>query len=235
MSPLFADSSVEFHEKLISIQSISDADNLYLTNKLTGSKKLDGRIISWFKDMIAWLFKIHLAQTTPLKVAKTVYEFAEKNHRFLTKHDQDVLAHIVRRTEIKGQRYAKGKENAFNAILKDIKGLKILDIPQPIRGSPSSGDTGKHEKKIASQVSTATSDNVSERGNVYEELTGRDRVQNSLNPSILIPFWQRNHRKVVCLVRGTDFSFYCMFAIIVIAYFLLTLSVKYERTNCHST
>ncbi len=135
MPSLIAINSDEFHENLTGIKAISEKDDFYLTTKLTGSKKLNGKILNWFKNFINSIFKAHIAQTTPLKVANVVYLLAEKNQEFLTNHDKEILINIVKRIELKGQKHVKGKERDFGAIIQKIKSLNNLNIPQPVFGN----------------------------------------------------------------------------------------------------
>jgi ankyrin repeat protein len=128
----------QFHERVVDLKKISDANDQQLTTKLQGKKgNLDGRLVTFLKKILSLLPGIHLARTNPLEVAKTIEQFAVDYHkkRFLTEDDQAILVQIVEKLKITGKKYSK--ESAINKVVDRINNLptainKIYDKAPPL-------------------------------------------------------------------------------------------------------
>ncbi|MBS4168117.1 hypothetical protein [Parachlamydia sp. AcF125] len=113
-----------FYSKVRQLTEISTDNSVFLNTKLETSSRQDSKVFRWLKWFISLLPKVHLVQTSPLKVAQEVAKFAEKHQKFLGKKDQADLIDVVKTLKIKCQRSVKEKQKKFdNRPLSKFTGL----------------------------------------------------------------------------------------------------------------
>jgi len=103
-------SQSQFHEYVLEMKKVSDATDQQLTTKLKGKKgSLEGRVVTFLKQLLSLLPGVNLARTNPYEVAKAIEKFAENyyNKNFLSQADQQILANIVDRLTGKGKNFSK--------------------------------------------------------------------------------------------------------------------------------
>ncbi|MBS4168089.1 hypothetical protein [Parachlamydia sp. AcF125] len=153
-----SDNKQRFDSKIKEIEEISHAHDLYLNTKLGKSKRQDGILVSWLKWVICLVIpRVHITQTTPLKVAQEVCKFAEQHEKFLGEKDQLALIEVIENLRTKCQKYAKGKEKELDEVIIKIKNLtttkfvEIDDLPQELL-EPILGNLGGKDYESCSKV-----------------------------------------------------------------------------------
>ncbi|MBS4168487.1 hypothetical protein [Parachlamydia sp. AcF125] len=115
-----------FESQLKKIKEISNTEHLYLNTKLEGSLKQDSTLVSWLKWVVSLIPTIHIAQTSPARVAQSVAKFAEEHQKYLQTKDQVALIDVIEKLKAKCQTLVKGKEQALDRIIDKIKSLKLF-------------------------------------------------------------------------------------------------------------
>ncbi|PJD98113.1 MAG: hypothetical protein CK425_00010 [Parachlamydia sp.] len=109
----------QFHECVIELKNISDANDQHLTTKLQGKKgNLEGRLVTFLKKILSLLPGVHIARTNPLEVAKAIEKFATDYHKkkILIGTDRDILTSVVRKLKIKDPQHAHAIDSVENRI-----------------------------------------------------------------------------------------------------------------------
>jgi len=128
----------DFHSRVDGISKIS-ADK-HLTSKLGEKGKLEGWVVTLLKDIISFLPGVHMARTSPKRVAKAVAQFAkdhaDKKHQWFNTDDQAKLASTLDNLKVKikaakGEAYLKKNEAAIDAAIKIIKDLNAKPVGGP--------------------------------------------------------------------------------------------------------
>ncbi|PJD94944.1 MAG: hypothetical protein CK425_10330, partial [Parachlamydia sp.] len=111
----------QFHECVIELKKISDANDQQLTTKLQGKNgNLEGRLVTFLKKILSLLPGVHIARTNPLEVAKAIEKFATDYHKkkILKGNDRDILINVVRKLKIKDPKHAHAIDSVENRIRK---------------------------------------------------------------------------------------------------------------------
>ncbi|MBS4168158.1 hypothetical protein [Parachlamydia sp. AcF125] len=134
------ESRESFYSKVRELTEISKSNNIFLNTKLEKTSRRDPKLLRWLKWLVSLLPNVHLAQTSPLKVAQEVAKFAEKHQKFLGKKDQLDLIEVVEVLKTRCHSFARGKEKKFDNVLHKIQTLvpaieyshTLCDLPQEI-------------------------------------------------------------------------------------------------------
>ncbi|WP_284452532.1 F-box protein [Parachlamydia acanthamoebae] len=118
-----------FSSQVQELKKISTNKSVYLNTKLKGSSEQDKKITRWLKRFISFFPKLHIAQTSPVRVAREIGKFAEKHQKFLGEKDQSDLIGIVQTLKIEDQNQSELKK--INAVISKIQSLSPINREVP--------------------------------------------------------------------------------------------------------
>lgn len=126
----------DFHDKVLNINQINSSSDNHLTTKLNAKKgKLEGRFITSFKTFISYIPFVHLARTSPGRVAKTVAEFAVYHQKkgFFNTLDKSSMLDSLNKLEqkvkvAKGEKFLKRHQKAIKTAYDKINNLEAKPL-----------------------------------------------------------------------------------------------------------